>query len=342
MRRDWGSRDADFIALTARVRRRILALAGAEASHACVPLQGSGTFAVEAMLGTMLAPQDKVLILANGAYGQRMARICGVIGRGHSLLTGPEDRPVDPADVSAALDGDAAVTHVALVHCETTSGVLNPLSEIATLVADHGRRLLVDAMSSFGALPVDAAEIGFTALAASANKCLEGVPGVGFVLAETAALSAAAGNAPSLSLDLHDQWRALEANGQWRFTPPTHVLAALDAALEAHAAEGGVDGRGRRYRANCAALVAGMRALGFETLLDDAHQAPIIVTFKEPAPPYDFEVFYGALRSRGYAIYPGKLTDAPSFRIGCIGQVFEADIEGLLEAVAEAKSRIGL
>ncbi len=343
MLRDWGSRDHDFIGLTARVRERITALAGAAAGHTCVPLQGSGTFAVEAMIGTLVPAGGKLLVLVNGAYGRRMAAICERIGRAHTELVAPEDSALEAAAVEAALAADGAISHVAVVHCETTSGLLNPVAEIAGVVAGRGRRLLIDAMSAFGALELDARQVPFEALAASANKCLEGVPGVAFVIAERAALEAAAGNAPSLSLDLHAQWRGLEANGQWRFTPPTHVLAALDEALRAHAAEGGTPGRGARYRRNCEVLVEGLRGLGFETLLPDALQAPIIVTFRAPADPnFRFEDFYERLRKRGYVIYPGKLTAQESFRIGCIGQLDEDDMRGAVAAVAAVLDEMGV
>jgi 2-aminoethylphosphonate-pyruvate transaminase len=343
MLRDWGSRDGAFIALNARVRARLLELIGAETSHAAVLLQGSGTFVVEAMLGTLVPKAGKLLALVNGAYGQRMARIAGCQGRAVATLETPEDRPNDPAALDRALAADPAISHVAAVWCETTSGILNPIEEIAAVARRHCRPLLIDAMSAFGALSIHARDVPFEALAASANKCLEGVPGVGFALVRKGALEAAAGNSPSLSLDLHDQWASMERNGQWRFTPPTHVLAALDRALAEHAAEGGIAGRGARYRDNCRLLIAGMRGLGFETLLKDDLQAPIIVTFKMPADPrFAFEDFYGRLRARGYVIYPGKLTVAPSFRIGCIGRIGAAEIRGALDAIHESLAEMGV
>jgi 2-aminoethylphosphonate-pyruvate transaminase len=301
----------------------------------CVPLQGSGTFIVEAMIGTLLPPSGKLLVLVNGAYGRRMIRICEYYRRAAQMLETREDLPNDPAALDAALVADPAITHVAAVHCETTSGVLNPIEDLAAVTARRGRRLLVDAMSAFGALPLDAARVPYDALVASANKCLEGVPGVGFAIVRQTALQEAAGQAPSLSLDLHDQWVVMEKTQQWRFTPPTHVIAALDRALADHEAEGGVAGRGARYRRNCQVLVDGLRALGFQTLLPDAVQAPIIVTVRMPADPaFRFDAFYDELSRRGFVIYPGKLTVADSFRIGCIGSLGEAEMRGVLEAIA--------
>ncbi|MFQ5533635.1 MAG: 2-aminoethylphosphonate--pyruvate transaminase [Sphingomonadales bacterium] len=343
MLRDWGARDRDFVDMTARVRSRLLAMAGGGDCMTAVPMQGSGTFAVEAMLASLVPPQGKVLILENGAYGRRMAEICRRIGRNHIRLSWPEDEPVGAARLADALENDPSFSHVALVHVETTSGILNPLPEIAALVADAGAKLLIDAMSAFGAVPLDARQTPFEALAASSNKCLEGAPGLGFVTAHTEALDRARGNAPSLSLDLHDQWRGFENNGQWRFTPPTHVVAALDAALLDHATEGGVAGRGARYRQNCRILRQGMAEIGFSPFLAEAVQAPVIVTFLMPRDPaFDFRRFYDGLYRRGFVIYPGKLTKADSFRVGCIGQVDQAVMRDFLHAVRQVVAEIGV
>ncbi|HMR30811.1 MAG TPA: 2-aminoethylphosphonate--pyruvate transaminase [Geminicoccaceae bacterium] len=343
MLRDWGSRDEAFIALNAAVLDRLVALANGQGSHVAVPLQGSGTFVVEAMLGTLLPRDGKALVLVNGAYGERIVRMAGYHGRQVTTIVDPEDRPSDTARLDAALAADPAITHVVAVHCETTSGILNPIERIAEITARYGRRLLIDAMSAFGALPLDARETPFDAVAASSNKCLEGVPGMGFAIVRESALMETAGNAPALSLDLHDQHVAMRRTRQWRFTPPTHVLAAFHEALRRHEAEGGIEGRGGRYRDNCRILVEGMRRLGFETLLPDALQAPIIVTFKMPRDPrFAFESFYDRLRRRGYVIYPGKLTVAPSFRIGCIGHLAAPEMEGAVAAVAAVLEEMGV
>jgi 2-aminoethylphosphonate-pyruvate transaminase len=343
MLRDWGSRDGEFIAMNARVRDRLLKLAGAEATHVCVPMQGSGTFAIEATIGTLLPRAGKLLVLVNGAYGKRMQRIAEVMRREVAVLDWPEDAPVDPKTLDTALYRDPRVTHVAVVHCETTSGILNPVEAVAEVCETHRRPLLIDAMSAFGALPLDVRTTPFVAVVASSNKCLEGVPGMGFALVHRDALQAARGNAHSLSLDLEEQARGFEANGQWRFTPPTHVLAAFDRALDEHDAEGGVEGRGKRYHDNHRVLVEGMLALGFETLLPSALQAPIIVTFRMPADPaFIFERFYEGLREKGFVIYPGKLTIADSFRIGCIGRLGEAEMRGAVDAVRATMAEMGV
>ncbi len=343
MLHDWGSRDREFIAINRRVRDRLVALAGGEGSHVCVPLQGSGTFVVEAAVGTILPRDGKALILVNGAYGQRIARICDYYQRRYNILETPEDVPNDPTALDAALADDTDLSHVFVVHCETTSGILNPVAEVAEVTARHGRRLIIDAMSAFGAIPLDARRVPFDALVASSNKCFEGVPGVGFAILRESLLKDCKGNAPSLTLDLYDQWQTMEKNAQWRFTPPTHVIVAFDQALREHEEEGGVPGRGARYARNCKILVDGMRELGFETLLPDAIQAPIIVTFHMPADPsFVFQTFYDCLGERGFVIYPGKLTVADSFRIGCIGRLGEEEMRGALDAVRETLALMGV
>jgi 2-aminoethylphosphonate-pyruvate transaminase len=343
MLHDWGSRDKNFIAINRRVRERLVVLAGGEGSHVCVPLQGSGTFVVEATVGTLVPRDAKALIVVNGAYGQRIAKICDYYQRRYTIVETPEDVPSDAAAVDAALANDAALSHVFVVHCETTSGILNPVADIAEVTARHGRKLIIDAMSTFGAIALDAREVPFDAVVASSNKCIEGVPGVGFAIIRETLLKDCKGNAPSLTLDLYDQWHAMEKNAQWRFTPPTHVIAAFDQALREHEEEGGIAGRGARYARNCKILVDGMRELGFETLLPDDLQAPIIVTFRTPADPsFVFQTFYDYLGQRGFVIYPGKLTVADSFRIGCIGRLGDEEMLMALDAVRETLAQMGV
>lgn len=334
--RDFGSRDETFIAINASVREQLVKLVADPSEYVCVPVQGSGTFAVEAALGTLVPRDGAMAVLVNGAYGRRICTIAGYLGRRAVPLEWAETEPVDVAVLDRALAEDEGITHVAAIHCETTTGLLNPIEAIAEVTAARGRRLIIDSMSAFGALPLHASETPFEAVVASSNKCLEGVPGFGFIVAREDALRAAEGNSHSLALDLHAQLLGFEKNQQWRFTPPTQVIAGLHAALELHTEEGGVEGRGGRYRNNCEVLVGGMRALGFETLLPDALQAPIIVTFHQPGDPkFDFKRFYDALKDRGFAIYPGKLTEVDTFRVGCIGQVFEPDLKRFVETVAD-------
>ena len=339
MDRDWGSRDPAFVDLSQRVRRRLLALAHGDNTHAAIPLQGAGTFAVEAAIGTLVPRDGKLLVLVNGAYGRRAAEMAARMGRAVAVLECAEDQAVDPAAVTRALADDPVITDVLLVHLETTSGLLNPLAAVAAAVAGAGRRLLLDAMSSFGAVPIDLRAVPCCAVMASANKCLEGVPGVAFVLAEVGHLAAMAGNSPGTSLDLHAQWRGFEASGQWRFTPPTHVLAALDAALDGLDTEGGAAARGARYARHCAMLAGGLGRLGFHAYLPPALQGPVILTLRDPGPPFSFPALYDAMQAQGIVLYPGKLTQEPSFRIGCIGAIDADDIRRVLDAIGAFMGR---
>jgi 2-aminoethylphosphonate-pyruvate transaminase len=343
MLNDWGSREPEFIRVTAELRRRLLDIAGGHGSHVTIPLQGSGTFIVEAAIGTLIGPSDVLLVLVNGAYGERMVEIARRLGRKVEVLRWPENEAVDPAAVEHALSDMPAITHVALVHCETTSGLLNPLAAVATVVARHRRAFIVDAMSSFGALPLDLRETPITAVLASSNKCLESVPGIAFALIEKSAIERARGVAPSLSLDLHDQWLGFEANGQWRFTPPVQVVAALVESLRFLEAEGGPAARLQHYQKNFKTLVDGMAQLGFRVFLDSNIQSPIIVTFRSPKDPrFRFDDLYAALAARGLIIYPGKLTQAQSFRVGCIGALEPEDFDRLVVAIGEIMDDFGL
>lgn len=337
MLRDWGSRDAAFIELTARMRAGLLDIAHGAASHVAVPIQGSGTYVLEAAADTLLGEEDRLLVLVNGAYGRRMAAIARRLGKQVETIEWREDEAVNPAALAERLAADGSISHVAVVHCETTTGLLNPLDAVARVVAAAGRLLIVDAMASFGALPIDLATLPAAAVLASSNKCLQGAPGIGFALVDRTVLAAAAGRSRSTSLDLHAQWRGFEGNGQWRFTPPVQVVAALVAALDGLAEEGGPAARLARYQANLDVLVAGAAAHGIELYLDRAMQAPIIATFRSPE-GFDFSAFYDALADAGFVIYPGKLTDAETFRIGCIGAVTPADMARLVETLGPALS----
>jgi 2-aminoethylphosphonate-pyruvate transaminase len=340
---DWGSRDATFLKINREVLESLPAIAHASDSHVTVPVQGSGTFAVEAMLTSFVPPKGKVLVLINGAYGHRARRILDIARRKVVVHETPEDVPPDLAKVEAILKRTPSITHIFAVHCETTSGVLNPIHAIGALATRYGKSYLVDSMSAFGALPIDANEVNADAIAASSNKCIEGVPGLGFVIARRSTLPTLKGNATTLVLDIHDQWANFERTGQYRFTPPIHVIVAFHQALTEFQAEGGQPGRGARYAENAKVLIDGMRTLGFQTLLPDMLQAPIIVTFHMPKhPKFVFQTFYDALKDRGFVIYPGKLTVADSFRIGCIGRLYPKDMASAVAAVREVLDEMGV
>ncbi|NWG73938.1 MAG: 2-aminoethylphosphonate--pyruvate transaminase [Rubrivivax sp.] len=343
MLHDWGSWDADFNAVTASVRRRLLDVVHGHETHVVVPLQGSGTFAVEAAVATVVPRDGHVLVLDNGAYCKRAAKLTEMMGRRCSVMSFPEDEPVSAAALDARLKAVGSVTHVILVHCETGAGVINPLDEVAAVCERHGKGLIVDAMSSFAALPIDARRVRFDALVAASGKCLEGVPGMGFVFIRCAVLDGCAGRSHSLAMDLHDQHVYMERTGQWRFTPPTHVVAALSEALAQFEEEGGQPARLARYEDNCRTLVDGMRSIGLEPFLAPRHQAPIIVTFHAPDhPAYDFGRFYAAAKQRGFVLYPGKLTTVETFRVGCIGAIGRLEMQQAVHAVAEALREVGI
>ncbi|HVF65920.1 MAG TPA: 2-aminoethylphosphonate--pyruvate transaminase [Casimicrobiaceae bacterium] len=343
MLRDWGSWDAAFNAVTARVRERLLDVVNGHGTHVCVPMQGSGTFSVEAAVNTLVPRDGHVLVLINGAYGHRMAKLTQMMGRKTSTFVTADDVQTTAADVEQLLTEDASITHVGLIHCETSTGIHNPLGAIAEVVSRHRRRLIVDAMSSFGALPIDAKAVPFDAVVAASGKCIEGPPGMGFVIARRDVLEASAGNCSSLALDLHDQWTYMERTTQWRYTPPTHVVVAFDAALAQFVEAGGQPARLKRYTANHDALVSGMRSLGFRVFLDRSIQAPVIVTFHAPGDArYEFNAFYSAVRDRGFILYPGKLTQLETFRVGCIGSIGPEEMRQAVHAIGDAMREMGI
>jgi 2-aminoethylphosphonate-pyruvate transaminase len=334
---DWGSRDVEFRALVKEIRDELKKMAGCDDSYECVIMQGSGTFAIEAALGSLRPPKrKKTLVVANGAYGDRAFQILERLGRAVSKIDKGDSAAPTAADVEAALNADHAINHVWVIHCETTSGIVNPISEIARVVDAKGCIMMVDAMSSFGALPLDMVKDKIDVMVSSSNKCIEGIPGFSYLILKKDLLLASEGQSHSVVLDLYEQWKGLEANGQFRFTPPTHALVAFRQALREHAAEGGVPARGARYKRNADTLVTRLKAMGFKMLLGDNERGPIIQTILSPADPnFDFEKFYNGLRDRGFAIYPGKLTKRPSFRIGTIGRLDETVMKNVVIAIEQ-------
>jgi len=343
MLRDWGSWDSEFNAITDRIRKQLLAIIHGTDSHVVVPLQGSGTFSVEAAVATIVPRDGHVLVLDNGAYCKRMGKLSTLMGRRTSILERAEDEPVSAEELDARLTSDPSITHVGLIHCETGTGVLNPLQAVSDVCKRHGKGLIIDAMSSFAALPIDARTLHFDALVAASGKCVEGVPGMGFVFIRKAILQGCAGNSHSLAMDLVDQYAYMEKTTQWRFTPPTHVVAALAEALVQFEEEGGQPARLARYTDNYRTLVDGMAALGFKPFLRPEIQAPIIVTFHAPADSrYEFKAFYEAAKQRGFILYPGKLTKLETFRVGCIGAIGRNEMQQAVNAVADTLKAMGI
>ncbi|WP_088868817.1 2-aminoethylphosphonate--pyruvate transaminase [Aeromonas veronii] len=334
--------DADYNqGVVEPIRRELVRLATGpeyQSDYSVVLLQGSGSYVVESVLGSAIGVDECLLIINNGAYGARMGEMARCLGlRHHELDCGETTRP-EPAAIEAMLARHPEITHLAMVHCETTTGMLNPLEEVAELCQCRGIRLIVDAMSSFGGIPIDMGRLGIEFLISSANKCIQGVPGFGFVIARRAALAACAGRARSVSLDLHAQWQTMEQQGgKWRFTSPTHTVLAFAQALRELDEEGGIAARHQRYSENQRTLVAGMAALGFAPLLPEQWQSPIITAFYSPAhPDYRFADFYQRLKAQGFVIYPGKVSQADCFRIGNIGDVTPERVRDLLAAMASA------
>jgi len=344
MLHDLGSRDVAFIKTVRNIRRQLLQIGGvSEGTYEAVLMQGSGTFVIESVISSIIPRDGKLLVAINGAYGRRMAQIACALGIETETIVWPESQPINPGQIEDGLVRDPAITHVGTIHCETTTGILNPIEEVGHVVRRRQRTLIVDAMSSFAGVPVDIRGWGIDFLISSANKCIQGVPGFGFVLARRDLLLEAEGRARSISLDLFSQWKGLEADGQFRFTPPTHALLAFWQALQELEAESGTTGRARRYAENAKILIEGMEKLGFEPYLAPEHRSPIITSFCYlDHPAFDFKEFYERLSDKGFVIYPGKLTDSDCFRIGTIGHIFPADVRALLLAIQMSLEEMGI
>lgn len=343
---DVGSRDSYFVSCVKEIRQRLLEIAQlSEAEYTAIPLQGSGTYCVEAVLQTTSPRQGaKVLVLANGAYGRRMGQMCAWAGLEVRLEEFPEDQRLDLAKVEALLRNESFTT-VAVVHCETSTGIINPVEDVARLVASlqPGAAMVVDAMSSFGAVPLDISGSGIDYVVSSANKCLEGVPGFSFAICRTKHLLSCKGNCRVLSLDLVDQHSALKRSGQFRFTPATHAMLAFRQALREYASSGGLEGRAKRYQENRSILRVGMKRLGFRELLKEEDAGYIITSFHFlQHERFDFPKLYSRLSDKGQVIYPGKVTNADCFRIGNIGHLFPDDVRTFLGHLEDVLKEMGL
>ena len=349
MMRDFCTWDDDYNSIVQEIRAELVRLAGDASDGSpddgltAVLMQGSGTFSVEATIGTAVPRDGKLLVIDNGAYGARMAQIAGRLGIAHGVIAQAETEAADLRRIEAALDGDPAITHVAMVHCETTTGMVNPAAEAGALARRYGKAFILDAMSSFGGIPLTMDAMGADWLISSANKCIQGVPGFGFVVARRGAIEATRGRARSLSLDLYDQWREMEdKGGKWRYTSPTHTVRAFAQALKELRDEGGVEARHARYTENARRLVEGYGRIGFRPLLGPELRSPIITSFLYPSAGFSFDAFYGAMKRRQFVLYPGKISQAATFRVGTIGHVFPEDIDALVEATGEVVAELGI
>ncbi len=344
MLRDLGSRDFEFITIVREIRSKLVSLAEvSQDEYTAIPMQGSGTMGLEAVISSTIPPEGKLLVVINGAYGHRIAKIATFLKISTVTVACAEHQKPDLNQIESVLEQDALISHVAVVHCETTTGIINPIQEIGLIVKNGGAKFFVDAMSSYGAYPIKMFECHIDYLVSSANKCIEGIPGFSFVLAKLASLMETQGYARSVSSDLYDQWKGFETNGQFRFTPPTHALLAFHQALEELDAEGGVAGRAVRYRQNHEILVSGMRQMGFTEYLSPTDQGYIITSFLYPQHKnFNFQEFYERLNQKNYVIYPGKVSNADCFRIGNIGQIFKSDIQNLLGAIHQTITEMGV
>lgn len=328
--------DDEYKQVTQQIRQQLLQIAGVdESEYSAVLMQGSGSFVVESVLTTAVRPSDKVLFITNGAYGERMVQMAKAIGIQHIQYETPYAKAVQAADIASVLEQDPGITHVAMVHCETTTGILNPIEDVIAVAKQHNKQVIIDAMSSFGGVPIDVAALQIDYLISSANKCIQGVPGFGFVIADIERLSACKGIARSVSLDLYDQWQVMKVDGKWRFTSPTHVVAAFAQALDELQEEGGVAARFNRYATNNSYLRKEMMEMGFAPYIDEQYQSPIITSYSYPSENFDFTRFYEAIKQKGFVLYPGKLTDADTFRVGNIGDIHLSDMEQLVVAIKE-------
>ncbi|MCL1967302.1 MAG: 2-aminoethylphosphonate--pyruvate transaminase [Fibromonadales bacterium] len=334
--RDWCTWDSDYNEdIVQNIRRRLIALASKKSEdYTVVLMQGSGSFSVEAALGTVVPQNGKLLIITNGAYGDRIAKMAKVLKLNHTVYSCLETEAPKAEVLSKIFSENPDITHTALVHCETTTGMLNPLPEIAKVIREHGSIFILDAMSSFGGMPLDMADYDIDFLISSSNKCIQGVPGFAFVIAKKEELQKCKGNARSLCLDLYDQWVEMDKSGKWRYTSPTHIVRAFYQALDELEAEGGVAARYERYCENQRTLVNGMEKIGFKALLPKELQSPIITSFLYPNPDFNFGNFYKTIKKQGFVLYPGKISQADTFRIGNIGDVYPEDITKLLEIIS--------
>ena len=343
MMKDRASGGEEFHADLTLARDYMVKLVGGGAAYTAIPLPGSATYANEAVIATLVPPGGKLLIHSNGVYGDRLIEICAHNQVAHSVIRTPPFTPSTGAQFEAAMLADPAISHVMVVHCETSTGVLNPLEELAALCKKHSKGLLIDAVASFGAIPLDAKALGFQAVTVSSNKCMQSVPGIGWSVVQRTALENAKGNCRTLVLDLWDQNQHMDRTASFRFTPPTQVLAAFAQACREHQAEGGTPARLARYRASWRRLVDGMRQMGFVTVVPDAFASPIVATFHNPDDPaFSFDMLFQGMKARGFIIFPGRLALADTFRIACMGTVTEQDIGEAMEAVAEVMAEMGV
>ncbi len=331
-------RESEFFDLQDEVRERLLAVYGLDRAQWCaVLITASGTGAVESMVATLVPQGGRVLVAENGVYGERIAQICARYRIPFERLAGDWLRALDLAAIARLIgntprDGGAPFTHLAVVHHETTTGRLNDLRALGELCRQHGLKLLVDAVSSFGAEPLDFADESLAAVAATANKCLHGVPGVAFVIASRRTLEGAVSRTYYLDLA---RCAAAQERRNTPFTPAVQAHYALLEALREHAEQGGWPARHRRYAALAEQVRAGFARLGIAATLPPEESSVVLRSYRLPADT-SYARLHDGLKAQGFVIYAGQgnLSDR-LFRISTMGDLSAADIERLLECCGE-------
>lgn len=333
MNTDVGSRTPTLSEVTRKIRASLQEIANCSPDYTAVLLQGSGTFALEAMVTSLLTTQEHfVLVVSNGVYGDRIGQICQVHGIKHILLKLETTMPINASLVEEALRQNNKITHIVAVQFETAIGVLNDVNSLLQVAAIHNCEVMIDAMSSFGALPIDYSSPALTAVASSANKCLHSVPGVSFVIVRLEKLLGSA-NPRTISLDLKAQYQEFEKSGQWRFTPPTHALLAFSAAIDEFINAGGIQARLQHYSALNKQLIDGLGAINIHPAIATEYRAPMITTFIINNEMLSFKFLYNELFKYGLVIYPSSFIQEKSFRVGCIGDINSSDIDELINSI---------
>jgi 2-aminoethylphosphonate-pyruvate transaminase len=338
--------DNETRASFARIKGRVLEIAGGhEPGHAALALQGCGHFATEAAVRSFVPTDGKLLVPLTGSYAERMLRLAREAGRQTAELPVPDGESVAPLSVAAALAADPAISHVGLVYSETSSGIVHDPVGVGRVVHAAGRRLLVDAVSAFGALPMDvSAQPELDAVWFSTNKCLEGLPGITFTIVRADRLEGTAGRAGSWSFDLADvHAHHLRGPGVFRFTPPAQVMASFAVALDLFDAEGGRAARLARYRTNADTLRAGIIRIGLSPTLPAAVQGPIILNVDAPDDAaWTLQGFVDRLKAHGFLISNFHNTAHPTFRVGCIGALTAEDMSRFVGAVDATLTAMGI
>jgi 2-aminoethylphosphonate-pyruvate transaminase len=341
---DFDPCSAEFISITKDVQSRLLKLCGADESYACIFVQGAGTQAVESVLsGLAPARGGKTLVVSNGEHGERAANILQRLNLPYVRIDLKAGTPVAAEDIRPLLQSDRSMTHIWLAHCDSGTGTVNPIGDIAAIANDLGRQVILDATATMGALPISAATDAISAIVGTSSVCIQALPGLSFCVVKKDLLNSSMGRSQSFSQDLFEEWRNLESSGQFRFSAPTHLVAALQRALKELVEEGGHDARRMRYERNARVVLSGMRKLGFTPLLADENAGPIVQVILAPADgSYNYDHFHAALASRGFSIAPGRIANLATFRVGTAGNLDATTMNAFIDALKDSVGALGI